>query len=61
MTAPTATHAPVDGAPLEIRHKPTGRPDAWHAACTCGWTGPARERQSLTLIDQNQHEREAGT
>lgn len=51
-------HEPVDGFPLEVRQKPTGRPDGWFAACTCGATGPARKRQSQCLIDFNQHLRE---
>lgn len=51
-------HEPVDGFPLEVRKKPTGRPDGWFAACTCGWTGPMRERQSTTLVDLNQHQRD---
>lgn len=51
-------HEPVEGFPLEVRHKPTGRPDAWFSACTCGATGPARKRQSQCLIDFNQHLRE---
>lgn len=51
-------HEPVDGFPLEVRQKPTGRPDGWFAACSCGWTGPMRERQSTTLLDQNKHERD---
>ena len=33
----SAGHEPVDGFPLEVRHKPTGRPDGWFAACSCGW------------------------
>lgn len=51
-------HAAHDDMPVPIRRKPTGRPDGWRALCTCGQSGPARERQSETLIDQNRHERE---
>jgi len=50
-----ADHAAADGTPHEIRSKPTGRPEGWFAACTCGWTGPARERQALTLRDLFDH------
>lgn len=51
-------HQAADGSPLAVRTRAAGRPDGWFAACDCGWTGPARERQSQCLIDQNQHERE---
>lgn len=51
-------HAAADGSPLPVRNRASGRPDGWFAACTCGHTGPARERQSQCLIDQNQHERD---
>lgn len=54
----TTTHEPVDGFPLEVRQRATGRPDGWYAACECSWTGPMRDRQSTTLIDLNQHQRE---
>ena len=51
-------HEPVEGFPLEVRHKPSGRPDGFYAACTCSWTGLMRERQSTTLVDLNRHQRE---
>lgn len=51
-------HEPVEGFPLEVRSRPAGRPDGYYAACTCSWTGPLRERQSTTLRDLNQHQRD---
>lgn len=51
-------HEPVEGSPLEVRSRPSGRPDAYFHGCTCGFTGPERERQSQCLIDQDKHERE---
>lgn len=52
-------HQAADGTPLEIRAKPTGRPDGWFAACVCGWTGPARDRQPQTIRDLFEHCKEA--
>lgn len=51
-------HEPVDGAPLEVRTRPSGRPDGWFAACICGWTGPAQPHQVKCIKDQFFHERE---
>lgn len=48
-------HEPVEGSPLEVRSRPSGRPDAYFHGCICGYTGPERERQSQCIEDQFQH------
>lgn len=50
-----ADHQAVPGAPIEIRSKPTGRPDGYYTACTCGWTSPERPRQIDTIRDLFEH------
>lgn len=51
-------HASHEDMPVPVRHKPTGRPVGWRALCICGQSGPMRDHQSATLVDQNRHERE---
>ena len=49
------THEAAEGCPHEIRSRPSGRPDAWYAVCTCHWTGPERDNQAATIRDLYDH------